>query len=259
MKLKELIENVLNYPNRGGEFNDTIYGKDLEPFKGMITNTEEFSDCDELIILERPTITENESKKVISTETFRLGENQKFKGKCYLLSMSLTPIMYDPTSLNEPVLDGCLITPTVYDPQTFEPKKKIIVEFSPELLQDGKQDDDSFKTQLRERFDRVLNNPEKYTPKGTRGVIVRGIFEKVESENDSIVTDLTGVNLGNQTHTSVFFFEYVKENPQDEMMELKLSKMNIPIRLKDKFIEELGYKSINVTRKEIEDFLKNNE
>lgn len=259
MKLKELIENVLNYPNMGGEFNDTIYGEDLEPFKVMITETEEFSECNELIILKLPTITENESKKIITAETFRLGENQKFKGKCYLLSMSLTPIMYDPTTLNKPVLDGCLITPTLYDPQTFEPKKKIIMEFSPELLQDGKQDDESFKAQLRERFNHVLNNPKKYTPKGTRGVIVRGVFEKVVQENELTETDLTGVNFENQTHTSVFFFEYVKENPQDEIMELKLSKMNIPIPLKDKFITELGHKSINVTREEIEDFLKNND
>jgi hypothetical protein len=156
-------------------------------------------------------------------------------------------------------LDGCLITQTLYDPQTFEPKKKIIIEFSPELLQDGKQDDESFKTQLRERFDHVLNNPEKYTLKGTRGVIVRGVFEKVVLENELTETDLTGVNFENQTHTPVFFFEYVKEIPQDEIIELKLSKMNIPIPLKDKFIAELGHKSINVTREEIEDFLKNND
>jgi hypothetical protein len=36
---------------------------------------------------------------------------------------------------------------------------------------------------------------------------------------------------------------------------LRLSKINIPIELKEKFMEELGDKSVNVTREEIENFL----
>jgi hypothetical protein len=39
---------------------------------------------------------------------------------------------------------------------------------------------------------------------------------------------------------------------------LVLRTIPIPIELRDKFVEELGPKSVNVTREEIEDFLKRN-
>jgi hypothetical protein len=46
-----------------------------------------------------------------------------------------------------------------------------------------------------------------------------------------------------------------EENSKDGELNLKLSKMDIPIELREKYLEELGSKSIHVKREEIKEFL----
>ena len=207
-------------------------------------------------------VNQNELGEVIHPKMYKVNTEDKhtFKGKCYLLSLALTPEMYDSKKLHEPVLEGACITPTTYDPQTFQPKKKIVLEFSPELAQDQQVNGESIlRKQLHEKLDRIFDNPENYQVKGEKGMFVRGLFEEVNNKNTNYKTDLVGLQTEKETHTTVYFFEKDEKNSTEGQVSLKLSTIPIPIELRDKFVEELGPKSINVTREEIEDFLKRNE
>jgi hypothetical protein len=55
-----------------------------------------------------------------------------------------------------------------------------------------------------------------------------------------------------------YFFEKDEKNSKEGQVNLKLSSIVIPIELSDKFTEELGPKSVNVTREEIKEFLTKN-
>ena len=279
MKLQELINEILSSGelknkkgyavNVEGLTDSTIYGEELEPYIDRIKQCEEFSECDEIVIMKYP-VTIDEEKNKIQNKTYRVVPQQKFKGKCYLLSLALTPEMFDPHKIHTPVLDGACITPTLYDPTTFEPKKKIVLEFSPEFAQDQyiyglgspsmieeaeKNGETIIRKQLHETLDKILDSPENYQVKGERGVIVRGTFEVVESPLGIEKTKLFGLETENETHFTTFFFEKDEENSKDGELNLKLSKMDIPIELREKYLEELGSKSIHVKREEIKEFL----
>ena len=279
MKLQELLSKIFSsgeYPkvnSRFGIVDGTIYGEDLEQFKERILQTEEFADCKELIIMKHPIIAV-ENGKTVQNVTYKHKEGQKFKGKCYLLSLALTPEMFDPKTMHTPVLDGACITPTMYDPTTFEPKKKIVLEFSPEFSQDQyiyglgtpsmiedaeKNGETIIRKQLHETLDKILDNPENYQVKGEKGLLVRGFFEEVHSTSGVEKTDLVGINPEKQTHMTAYFFEKDEKNSKEGRVNLKLSSMAIPIELSDKYAEELGPKSVNVTREEVEEFLKINQ
>ena len=279
MKLQELINEILSSGelknkkgyavNVEGLTDSTIYGEELEPYVDRIKQCEEFSECDEIVIMKYP-VTIDEEKNKIQNKTYKVVPQQKFKGKCYLLSLALTPEMFDPHKIHTPVLDGACITPTLYDPTTFEPKKKIVLEFSPEFAQDQyiyglgspsmieeaeKNGETIIRKQLHETLDKILDSPENYQVKGERGVIVRGTFEVVESPLGIEKTKLFGLKTENETHFATFFLEKDEENSKDGELNLKLSKMDIPIELREKYLEELGSKSIHVKREEIKEFL----
>ena len=251
MKLKDLITdfislNDMSKDNPFGIMDGTIYGQALEPLKEKILQCEEFSECTELIISHHPVLTDSEGKGKVHLNC-RLNNGQKFKGKCYLLSLALTPEMYDPNKIHEPVLDGVCITPVIYDHITFEPKKKIVIEFSPK---NGDVDE------LRERFNRVLENPENYQAKGDKQVLVRGLFETVES-NEGVETNfLVGIEHEKETLKTIFYLEIDEEFSADGEVKMALSKTFIPIELCDEFIEELGEKGLHVTKEEIDNFLE---
>jgi len=266
MKLQELVAEITS------SF-EYLYGEDLEQYKERILQTEEFSECEELIIMKYP-VTKLEDGKTVHNVTYKHKDGQKFKGKCYLLSLSLTPQMFDPKMMHTPVLDGACITPTMYDPTTFEPKMKIVLEFSPEALQDQyiyglgspsmiedaeKNGEKIIRKQLHETLDKILDNPENYQVKGEKGLLVRGFFEEIQTGNKTEKTDLVGINPEKQTHMTAYFFEKDEKNSKEGLVNLKLSSMPIPIELHDKFTEELGPKSVNVTREEVEEFLKRNQ
>jgi hypothetical protein len=283
MKLQELINEILSLGelknkkgyavNVTGLTDNTIYGEDLEPYVDRIKQCEEFSECDEIVIMKFP-VTTDEQGKSVSTKTYKIVPQQKFKGKCYLLSLALTPEMFDPKKIHEPVLDGACITPTLYDPETFMPRKKIVLEFSPEAAQDNliyaygnpsmindfeNTNQEQLKRKLHETIDKIFDNPEMYQVKGEKGVMVRGAFEVVESPSGIENSKLFGLETEKETHFSTFFFEKDEENSKDGEHNLKLSKMDIPIDLREKYMEELGPKSIHVKREEIEEFLNINQ
>jgi hypothetical protein len=189
MKLKELIEIVELSRNDNGLYMDNLlYGKNLEKYKKIIMNTDEFKECDSLEILEHPLVKDNNGK-ILNTSTVKLSDVMKFKGKCYLLSLTLTPEMYDPNQLIKPVKNGAAMGPVIYDPMTFEPRKHILLTWSPEMAQDllGTNNEGTLRNDIHKLLDDVLENPEEYQTKGFRGVLVRGLFEVIEDGGDTEV------------------------------------------------------------------------
>lgn len=285
MKLKELLTEILTsgeLKNKKGYAikvegltDNTLYGEELEQFKDRILQTEEFADCEELIIMKHP-VNQNELGEIINPKIYKVSSEDKhtFKGKCYLLSLALTPEMYDPKKLHEPLLEGACITPTTYDPQTFQPKKKIVLEFSPELAQDQhiyavgspsmieeaeKNGESILRKQLHETLDKIFDNPESYEIKGERSLLVRGYFEEIHSPSGVEKTDLVGINPEKQTHMMAYFFEKDEKNSKEGEVNLKLSSIAIPIELRDKFVEEIGSDPMKITREEVEKFLEDNK
>jgi hypothetical protein len=182
MKLKELIEIVELSKKEDDLFMDnTLYGKNLEKYKDIIMNTDEFKECDSLEILEYPLV-KSRNGEILTVPTIKLSDVMKFKGKCYLLSLGLTPEMYDPNQLIKPVKNGAAMGPTIYDPSTFEPRKHILLTWSPDVTQDlsGTNNEETLRNDIHKLLDDVLDNPEEYKTKGFRGVYVRGLFEVIE-------------------------------------------------------------------------------
>jgi hypothetical protein len=266
MKLQELVAEITSS-------SEYLYGEELNPYKERILQCEEFSECEELIIMKYP-VTILENGKNVQNVTYRHKDGQKFKGKCYLLSLSLTPQMFDPKTIHTPVLDGACITPTMYDPTTFEPKKKIVLEFSPEFAQDQyiyglgspsmieaaeKNGESILRKQLHETLDKIFDNPESYEIKGERSLLVRGYFEEIHSPSGVEKTDLVGINPEKQTHMMAYFFEKDEKHSKEGQVNLKLSSIPIPIELRDKFVEEIGSDPMKITREEVEKFLEDNK
>jgi hypothetical protein len=186
----------------------------------------------------------------------------EFKGRCYLLSLGLTPEMYDPSRLLKPVKNGAAIGPTIYDPSTFEPRKHILLTWSPEMAQDvsGANDELTLRNDIHKLLDDVLDNPEEYKTKGLRGVLVRGLFEVIDNNDGSDVDrkvyelDLTA-SKPDDVGYKVFYLETNVIKPGE--IELRLNNKIIPSHLKDKFIDEVGTDPKIITEKIIDEFLEN--
>jgi hypothetical protein len=181
----ELVEFVTKVYNEKKEneldemlINDlSLNSKVLEGIKDELLKLDVFSECDDLEIVHYPTF-KLENGKSFTVSSFKYEEGMKVKGKCYLYAIYLTPEMYDPSKILNPVKDGASISPVVYNPETFEPLKKIVLTFSPE----GQTTDEIRKQELRDLLDKVLENPKEYESKGTRGVLIRGVFEVVNDK-----------------------------------------------------------------------------
>lgn len=93
-----------------------------------------------------------EGEKVI---TVKFGERIKFAPVVKLYEISLTPEIFDPKDFYNLPMDTAYITPITYDPETFKPKKQIIITFSPEQAQDN-----AIK-QLRNELRELEKNEEK--------------------------------------------------------------------------------------------------
>ena len=181
MKLEEFVTKIYNERpelNTDGFFNPFLNSKELEEVKDELLKFDVFSECDDLEIVHYPTFKVGDDK-VLSVQTYKYKEGMKFKGKGYLYSISLTPELYDPSKMLEPVKNGASISPTVYDPMTFEPRKHILLTWSPEMAQDLSvtKDETTLRNDIHKLLDDVLDNPEEYRMKGTRYITIRGVFE----------------------------------------------------------------------------------
>jgi hypothetical protein len=267
MKLKEFVEialigkeDVLNTLT-GIEGVGALYGVELEKYKKIIKECDEFAKCDSLDILTMPLV-KGKNDKVYTTETIKLSDLMEFKGRCYLLSLSLTPEMYDPTQILKAVKNGAGISPTLYDPMTFEPKKHILLTWSPEMAQDitGTDNESTLRNDIHKLLDDVLDNPEEYKTKGTRHVLVRGLFEVVDNNDGSEVTkkhyDIDLTTTKDDVDYLVYYLEKNMTKPGQVTMDLK-NKV-IPLSLKEKFIKEFGTDITELNSEVIDKFLDDN-
>jgi hypothetical protein len=109
-------------------------------------------------------------------------------------------------------------------------------------------------------LDDVLDNPEEYKTKGTRHVLVRGLFEVVDKYDGSeVVTNHYDVDLtANKREDVGYIVYYVEQNVvKPGEIKLEIKKRVIPPHLKDKFISEVGVEPAKITEKMIDDFLDN--
>lgn len=244
--------------------NATIYGKEqLENIRELISEDETFKGCDEINFLSYPVL--QVDGKNMSVATYKWQEGLKFAGRAYILSLALTPKMYDPSQILKPIKNGAGLSPTIYNPETFEPVKKIILEFKPERTQDGITNHEAvIRQELHDLLDKVLDNPEDYMMEGKRGLLIRGIFEREGDDSNTKESPFNYLSVVEEVEPEVagylaFFLE--TEEVEDGEFQTKLGKKIIPANLKDKFEEKFGEKgkTLSLTKKEIEDFLEENK
>ena len=271
MKLKEFLEVALlgkkDSPNLTNEpFVDEtcLYGNELVKYKDIIKECDEFAKCDSLEILKMP-LAKKVGGGVYTANTIKLSDLMEFKGRCYLLSLGLTPEMYDPSRLLKPVKNGAAMGPTIYDTTTFEPRKHILLTWTPEMAQDlfeGTNNEETLRNNIHKLLDDVLDNPEEYKTKGLRGVLVRGLFEVMDNNDGSEVDrkvydlDLTA-SKPEDVGYAVYYLEQNVIKPGE--IELRLNNKIIPSHLKDKFIDEVGTDPKIITEELIDNFLANND
>ena len=109
MKLKEFLEVALiskkdNPYLINEQFVDetSLYGGELVKYTNTIKECDEFEKCDSLDILTMPLVKQINGK-ILTPQMIKLSDLTEFKGKCYLLSLAITPEMYDPSQLLRPV------------------------------------------------------------------------------------------------------------------------------------------------------------
>jgi hypothetical protein len=253
MKLQELLTNTfgenVSYPN------DQLGKLKLEPLKEELLKCDEFSECEGIEFMEFPVqLIEGKS---YSAQTMKLGDNTKFDGKVFLYNLSFTPEMFDPNSLHTPVKNGALITPALYNPITFEPTKKIVLTFSPEMVQDvsGANDELTLRNDIHKLLDDVLDNPEEYKVKGERGIMVRGVF-KTKNVDRKQPPYLTGTPMEPNSYMAYYMEKTLDQTPNQ--LSLTLKSKPIPKHLKDEFIKRFTDNGgiATATTEEIENFIK---
>jgi len=125
--------------------------------------------------MEIPSGLTEDGEQAIVAQTHKLTDSdyETYEGKtAYMYQILFSPKMYDPETIHEPVKDGCILTPLVYNPTTFTPKRKIIIEYSPEYTNEILTDED-MKQHLRGKLEKVLANPGEYQAEGFRACMLR--------------------------------------------------------------------------------------
>ena len=257
MKLEEFVTKIYEErPELGMTplFDPILHSKVLEEVKDELLKFDAFSECDDLEIVHFPKF-KSEEGKTLTAQTYKYSEGIKFKGKCYLYSISLTPELYDPSKMLVPVKNGAAISPAIYNPMTFEPTKHILLTWSPEMAQDLSvtKDETTLRNDIHKLLDDVLDNPEEYRMKGTRHIMIRGVFEIVNDERKFEPNYLVGTIQESDTFTGYYM---VTENES-----LVIKTKQIPKTLNELFIlnfTEDG-KLKETTEEELNQFLEENK
>lgn len=173
MKLKDLLKEIFS-----NGMLETTYGFDyrlnsnyIEMFIDMILDCEEFTDVHEIIVPQTP-IFLMDKNKIVNSIKLKMVDGIRFKNKCYLNSIWVTPPIFDPESLKigkSYVKNDAIITPTIYNEETFEPIKEIRLKWSPEEINP--------RQRLHQILDDIIDHPEEYSVKLFREIVVCGVFE----------------------------------------------------------------------------------
>lgn len=191
MELKNLLEFVFKVqPKTDGHLKDLeLKGDVLRNIHKELMETDTFANTN-LVIIDQPTtkIPVDESNWLLkSCQTFRVTDNTKFDGDFHLYSIEISPRMYNTDLLHEFDDRMAIVSPNIYDPETFVPYKYIMLRWSPELFQDvralGLEDSvEELKTMFHNLLTDVMNSLEKgddkYLQKAYRNVSIQGIWKK---------------------------------------------------------------------------------
>ena len=132
-----------------------------------------------IVWMELPTGLAEDKKTPISVKSIIISDsdNPTYKHKVgYVYTINFTPKMYEPEEMYKPVKDGCVFAPIIYNPETFEPKRSITISWSPDFPQDINAPERTYeddKQIIRDMLEKVLSNPEEYTPVGSVGCLLR--------------------------------------------------------------------------------------
>ena len=243
----------------------TPFELDIRPMLGELSECEEFLHAESLEKIDTPFVVDDNGR-FIEVVTLKVTDDLRFHGRVLLFQVSdSNTILYQGDNLKpfEPVLKGAFLTPILYDTETFEPKRRIGMEFSPEISAMG---DDRAKVRLKEHLhgllDEIIDFPEAFTKKPDRVFTVRGIFERVESDSGITVeeskttkewvTDLSALKdpvEHTRNYRPFFFFEHNMEN---DVVRMGLGKYIVPQEMEEGITRELGNRP---GREQIEEFL----
>ena len=172
--LTEKLLTICGSANKTYGYNDLTEEQRIQIESELIKHFE----FDKIIWMKLPAgLTEDNTTPIVA-KSIKISDsdNPTHKHKVgYVYTIFFTPKMYESGELYQPVKDGCVFAPTTYDPQTFEPKQSITLTWSLEFAQDfsNNNNEEMMKQSLRERLEKVLDNPEEYQPKGHIGCVVR--------------------------------------------------------------------------------------
>jgi hypothetical protein len=265
MKLKDLTDLLQEkkiFIANGISFSDfSLNFEQLALLRSELLACDEFKDVEELIILQS-LITSNTEGKPLVTQTLRITDGIKFQGKVYLYGLSLSPEIFDPMVAYSPVKDGLGLSPTLYNPINFTPEKRIILTYTPEQAQDSIiQNDEEFKRNIHKLLDKVLDNPEEYQVHGDRYIMIRGLFETIVSPEGDVKEYNIGTVKLDYNNPDYYMAFYIKpqKSVDNKTIGLKISHKFIPASLKEKYLLMFENKGLNITEKELDDFLNENK
>lgn len=156
-----LLDFLIEYTKTDRNPTRIISAPELRDIRGKLMNLDEFKNVTKLCIVDY-----EEDRE--STKTTKLIAGVGFEGVMVLCGLALTPMTYDPKKFNE-FQSGLLgyMSPSIYDTQ-YCPYKIVSLKLTPENQHNVEG--------LHNLLTDVLDNADKYTPKGDRGVILSGAF-----------------------------------------------------------------------------------
>jgi hypothetical protein len=247
---------------------DVIYGDELRKIYNDLKKTIEFKDC-ELIIVDDPHLNFSpidlekkhiliEKKGSLKTnlklcESVKLGNINRFKKKCYLYSLTLSPEVFSPEDLNKEVKDGASISPLIYDPINFEPHKILKLKINHDELVHNKKE---IIKNAQKLVEDIINNSEEYTPKGNRSIIFRGVYQHLECDGVLNEKDDFKYLINDEKHDYMVFY-FNREIQGEGVVNIVLTHKLIPYYLKQTFQEQFA--GINLTEDIINNFLEQNK
>lgn len=180
----ELEDSTIGYPHGFGI--DNLSAKQIKQIEYELINHFKFT---RIVWMEEPVQRAEDGATTIMAKSVKLSDekNARYENSvAYVHQITFTPKIFDPSKLHTPVKDGCVMTPLLYDPKSFEPYRSITLTWSPEMPQninivDGKavinisQQEEEAKLKLRlvDMLGKVLSNPKDYEPSCIRACIVR--------------------------------------------------------------------------------------
>ena len=180
MTLEEFcnLEFVLDTFRTSTPMSGILTSNDLAVFLPILKDVEEFKGKN-VYIVHTPTW-EDKAGAVQHSVSIKFSELSKFKDDIYLYSIAQTPEIYD-NDLGKYIeaskKNGACITPLFFEAGEMSPSKRVVLKFSPEELQDSSmRGTNTIREDLHKLLDKVLDNPEEYRIKGTKGLIIRGVF-----------------------------------------------------------------------------------